>query len=223
MVVVLATAAVGSADAAVSPKTLRAAILRAELAQHSVHYVTTTLRAGATKAGIRARDVADVARDRGIQRWTVFSKKRKLGDITFLVVHTTAYARGDTAFALGWGLGGGFPHLHPGKWYSIPHNSQIYPLVARNVTLGSFARDVVPAHHLSILSGTFRGRTLRSLRGWAPEGGVLTIHLRKSAAPLPVEGTEVERGIEVGLGHVTLSDWNEPVHLTAPTHAPPVH
>lgn len=213
-------ATVGAADAATSPKTLRAAILKAELAQHSVHYVTTTLRAGATKAGIRARDVADVARDRGIQRWTVSSKGRKLGHIQFLVVHTTAYVRGDTAFALGWG---GFPHLHPGKWYAIPPNSQIYPLVARNVTLGSFARDVVPAHHLAVVSGTFRGRTLRSLRGWAPEGGVLTIRLRKGGLPLPVAGTEVERGIEVGLGHVALSDWNEPVHLAAPTHAPPAH
>lgn len=218
--VAFATVAAGAADAATSPKTLRAAVLEAELAQHSVHYVTTTLRAGATKAGIRARDVADVARDRGIQRWTVSSKSRKLGDITFLVLHTTAYVRGDTAFALGWG---GFPHLHPGKWYSIPHGSQIYPLVARNVTLGSFARDVVPAHHLSILSGTFHGRTVRSLRGWAPEGGVLTIHLRKGGSPLPVAGAEVERGIEVGLGHVVLSDWNEPVHLTAPPHAPPAH
>jgi hypothetical protein len=220
VVMVFATAAAGAAGAAPSPKTLRTAILKAELAQHSVHYVTTTLRAGATKAGIRARDVADVARDRGIQRWTVSSKSRKLGHIEFLVVHTTAYVRGDTAFVLGWG---GFPHLHPGKWYSIPHNSQIYPLVARNVTLGSFARDVVPAHHLSILSSTVRGKTLRSLRGWAPEGGVLTIHLRKGGLPLPVEGAEVERGIEVGLGHVALSDWNEPVLLTAPTHAPPAH
>lgn len=220
MVVAFTMAAAGASDAATSPKTLRTAILKAELAQHSVHYVTTTLRAGATKAGIRARDVADVARDRGIQRWTVFSKSRKLGHIAFLVAHSTAYVRGDTASVLGWG---GFPHLHPGKWYSIPHNSQVYPLVARNVTLGSFARDVVPTYHLSILRGTFRGKAMRSLRGWAPEGGVLTIRLRKGGSPLPVEGTEIERGIEVGLGHVILSDWNESVHLTAPTHAPPAH
>lgn len=219
MVMVFATTAAGAADAATAPKTFRTAIIKAELAQHSVHYVTTTLRAGATKAGFQARDVADVARDRGIQRWTVFSKGKKLGHITFLVVHATAYVRGDTPSVLGWG---GFPHLHPRKWYSIPHNSQMYPLVARNVTLGSFAREVVPAHHLSILSGTFHGKAMRSLRGWArDQGGVITIYLPKRGSPLPVEGNEVARGIEVGLGHVTLSDWNEPVHLTAPNHAPP--
>jgi hypothetical protein len=220
VVIAFAPATVGAANAATSPKALRAAILKAELAQHSVHYVTTTLRAGATQAGIRARDVADVAQHRGIQRWTVFSESGKPGHITFLVAHSTAYVRGDSASVLAWG---GFPNLHPGKWFSIPRNSQIYPLVARNVTLGSFAQDVVPAHHLSLVSSTVRGRTTRALRGWAPEGGVLTIHLRKSGPPLPVKGTEVERGTEVGLGHVTLSDWNESVHVTAPTHSTPAH
>lgn len=221
MVMAFAPATVGAANAATSPKALRAAILKAELADHSVHYVTTTLRAGATQAGIRARDVADVARHRGIQRWTVFpGSGTKPGHITFLVASSTAYVRGDTAWVLGWG---GFPHLRPGKWFSIPRNSQIYPLIARNVTLGSFAQDVVPAHHLSLLRSTVHGKTMRALRGWAPEGGVLTIHLRRSGPPLPVEGTEVERGIEVGLGHVTLSDWNEPVHVTAPTNSTPAH
>lgn len=219
MVIAFAPATIGAANAATSPKALRAAVLKAELAQHSVHYVNTTLRAGATQAGITARDVADVGRHRGIQRWTVFFGGKPV-HITFLVVHSTAYVRGDSAAALGWG---GFPHLHPGKWFSIPRNSQIYPLVARNVTLGSFAQDVVPAHHLSLVSGTVRGRTTRALRGWAPEGGVLTIHLRKSGPPLPVAGTEIERGMESGLGHVILSDWNEPVHVTAPAHSTPAH
>lgn len=221
MVIAFVPAAVGAANAATSPKALRAAILKAALAQHSVHYVTTkTMRAGATQAGTRARDVADVAQHRGIQRWTVSFGSGKPRHITFLVIHSTAYVRGDSASVLTWG---GFPHLPPGKWFSIPHDSQIYPLIASNVTLGSFVQDVVPANHLSFVSSTVRGRTRKALRGWATEGGVLTLRLRKGGPPLPAEGTEILRGIEVGLGHVIVSDWNEPVHVKAPTHSAAAH
>jgi len=221
VVMACATGAVGAADAATSPEALRAVILKAELAQHSVHYVTVTSYVGGSMGGVRARDVADVARDRGIQRWTVFSKSGKTGHLTILVVHSTAYVHGD-AFGLQWGgfgkVGSGFA----GKWFSIPHNSPIYALVARNITIGSFARGCVPRSHLSFVTGTVGGRTMRGLRGTAPDGGVVTTYVQESGRPLPVEGIEVEYGVQVGLGHVTLSDWNEPIHVEAPTHSVPM-
>jgi hypothetical protein len=193
-------------------------MLKAESAQRSVHYVTATSQVGGSQGGVRARDVADVARDRGIQRWTVSSKSGKTGHLTIELVHSTAYVNGD-AFALRWAGFGALPPNYAGKWLSISHHSSLYPLVARNVTIGSFARGCVPGSRLSLVTGTVGGRTLRGLRGTAPEGGVLTTYVKKSGTLLPVAGIEIERGARVGLGHVTLSDWNEPVHVQAPIHS----
>jgi hypothetical protein len=230
VVMACATGAVCAGDAATSPKALRAVILEAELAQHSVHYVTATSYVGGM-GGVRARDVADVARDRGIQRWTVFSLlSGRTGHLTILVVHSTAYVRGD-AFGLEWAGFGAVASRYAGKWFSVPRveivggrgrNSPIYVLVARNVTIGSFARGCVPRSHLSLATGTVGGRTMRGLRGTAPDGGVLTTYVHESGTPLPVEGIEVEYGAQVGLGHVTLSAWNEPVRVQAPTHSVPI-
>jgi hypothetical protein len=225
LVLACAIAAVGAADAATSPRALRAAILRAELAQQSVHYVTAT-----SQAGQRVRDVADVARDRGIQRFTVFPKSGKTGHLTVLLVHSTAYMHGD-AFALhALGFPTPFAAHNAGKWVSIARNSPPYPLVVRNVTLGSLARDVVPGNHLSLVNGTVGGRAVRGLRGTAPkggttapEGGILTTYVPESGPPLPVEGIEFQRGSHVPTGRVTFSRWNEPVHVQAPTHSVPIH
>lgn len=119
-----ATAAVGVADAATSPTALRTAILKAELAKQSLHYVTAT-----SQAGLRVRDVADVARDRGIQRFTMLSKSGKTGHLTILVVHSTAYFHGD-AFALhALGFQTSFASAVAGKWISIPHDSPLMYLL----------------------------------------------------------------------------------------------
>jgi hypothetical protein len=193
-------------------------MLKAESAQRSVHYVTATSQVGGSQGGVRARDVADVARDRGVQRWTVSSKSGKTGHLTIELVHSTAYVNGD-AFGLQWAGFGALPPGYAGKWLLIPRDSSIYALVARNVTIGSFARDSVPGSHLSVVTGTVGGRTLKGLRGTAPQGGVLTTYVHEGGTFLPVAGIEVERGARVGLGHVTLSDWNEPVHVQAPTHS----
>jgi hypothetical protein len=223
-----ATGAVGAADAATSPKALRAAILKAELVQHSVHYVTVTSQVGGSQGGVRARDVADVARDRGIQRWTVFSKSGKPGHLTILMIHSNAYVHGD-ALGLEWaGFGAGtWASQYAGKWLSIPHDSSnylssIYALVTRNVTIGSFARGCLPQSGLSLVTSTVGGRTMRGLRGTAPDGGVLTTYVHQRGTPLPVGGIEAQgNGALVGLGRVTLSDWNEPVIVKAPTHSIP--
>jgi hypothetical protein len=214
-----ALAAVGGADAATAPKALRAAILKAELAQRSVHYVTTTSRPeAAIVVGVRTRDVADVARNRGIQRWKVFWFGGRTGHLTIRLVHSTVYFRGDAVGVLWIGLS---PSSSAGRWFSIRHNSVAYSTFARNLTIGSFARDVVPDSHLSLVRGTVGGRTVRGLRGAAPEGGVLTTYVPEGGTSRPAEAIEVEHGAQFGIGHTTLTNWNEPVHVKAPAHSVP--
>lgn len=222
LVLVGAIAVAGTAAAATSPKAFRAAVLEAELAQRSVHYVIATSQVGASSPGVRARAVADVARDRGIQRWT-YSKSGKTGHLTILLVHSTPYVHGDR-LGLQWaGFGAQVADRYAGKWLSIPRNSPISALLVRNVTLGSFAKNSLPAgSDLSLGSGTAGAKPVRALHGTAPEGGSLTIYVPESGTPLPVEGIEVESGAQVGLGHVTLSGWNEPVRVRAPTHSVPL-
>jgi hypothetical protein len=70
----IAGVAVAAAYGARSPRALRAAILKTELARQSVHYLAVT-----SQAGNRVLDVADVARDHGIQRFAVFSKTGRTG------------------------------------------------------------------------------------------------------------------------------------------------
>ena len=223
VILVCATVAVAVASAATSPTALRTAVLRAELARRSLHYVTAT-----SQAGLRVRDVADVARDRGIQRFTMVSKSGTTGHLTILVVHSTAYFHGDAFALFALGFQPSFASAFAGKWISIPHNSPIYASFARNVTIGSFARDDIPESHLSIVSGMLGGKAIMGLRGSsAPEGGIftsgaahqggtLTAYIPASGPPLPIEGTELERGFT---GYVTMSRWNEPVLVQAPTHS----
>jgi len=189
VVVVCAVAAAGAAGAATSPKALRAAILKAASAKHSVHYVVVGSRPGS-----RIKMVSDVAANRGIQRVT-FSKSGRTGHATTVVVKSTAYVRGD-AFALHayMRLPASFAARYAGKWIAIPHTSPLYRPEAIDVTFGSFINDGVPQHHLSLVSGIVGGRRLKGLRGTAPEGGILTLYIRASGRPLPVEGKEVVRG-----------------------------
>jgi hypothetical protein len=216
-----ALAAVGGADAAAAPKALRAAILKTELAQRSVHYVTNTSRPAANiLADVRARDVADVARNRGIQRWKVFWYGGRTGHLTIRLVHSTLYFRGDAIGVLWIGLA---PSSYAGRWFSVPHNSPGYANAARNLTIGSFARDSVPENHLSLVRDAVGGRPMRGLRGAAPEGGVLTTYVPESGPSLPAEAIEVEHGAQFGIGHTTLSNWNEPVHVKTPAHSVPIH
>jgi hypothetical protein len=219
LLVVLAcmVALVGAAQAATSPKGLRAAILRAELAKRSVHYVSASSASG----GRRGREVADVARNSGIQRIS-FSQHGKTGRETTLVLHSAAYLRGD-AFALHeMGLPKSFASRYAGKWLLIPHSAPLYAPLAQDVTLGSFARNGVPRGRLSLVHGTIGGRAVRGLRGTAPAsegGGIFTVYVPKSGPPLTIEGTVVVRGAHPSTSHIALSHWNEQVHVRAPAHS----
>jgi hypothetical protein len=215
VVVACTVAAVGTADAAISPRALRSAILKAALAKHSVHYVAV-----GTVLGARTKMVSDVAADRGIKRVT-YSRKGRTGHATITVVESTAYVRGD-AFALRayMQLPKSFASHHEGQWISIPHSSPVYRLATIDVTFGSFVSDSVPRHRLSVVRATVAGKKLRGLRGKAPgRSGTLTVFVPRSGPALPVEGRRVVRGAYPATSRVTMSHWNEPVRVKAPTHA----
>lgn len=218
MVVVACTVAVtGTADAGMSPRALRSAILKAALAKHSVHYVTVS-----TVLGARTTMVSDVAADRGIQRVT-FSRAGRTGHATTMVVKSTAYIRGD-AFALRayMHLPKSFASHHEEEWISIPHTSPVYRLATIDVTFKSFISDSVPQHRLSVVRGTAAGKKLRGLRGRARKSGTLTVFVPMTGPRLPVQGRDVVRGAYPATSRVRMSHWNEPVRLKAPAHSVPL-
>jgi hypothetical protein len=194
---------------------LRAAILKAELAKHSVRWVSFL-----SQGGDRMRQVTDVAKNRGIQRVTV-SKGDKTGHETTLLLRSTAYLRGD-AFALrDLGLSASQAARYAGKWISFHHGSTSYALLGTDLTVGSILMDDVARTHLSLVSGTVGGKAMRGLRGTSDQGGTITTYIRKSGPPLPVEVIEVEHHAHARSGHSTFSRWNEPVHVSAPAHSTP--
>ena len=126
------TAAVALASTR-SPKQLRAAMLGAASARHSVHYVSTS-----SAAGHFIRIVSDVGPGRGIQRITVKSGGHS-GPATVRIVGGSGYIRGN-AFT----LHNYFPFTqaqatrYAGEWISIPSSSGAYTVVAADATFASF-------------------------------------------------------------------------------------
>ena len=103
------TAAV--AYAAQSPKALRASILRAAMAQQSVHYATSEVDGNAL-----LKITADVAAADGRQHVT-FKAGKQTGQITILVLDNTAYVTGDTSgLELLQGLTASQASKYAGQW-----------------------------------------------------------------------------------------------------------
>ena len=198
-------------------------MLKAASAKHSVHYVSTL--AGSYKGQPqRLTQVADVAAGRGIQRITI-SRGGKTGTVTIRVVNSTAYLRGD-AFALHtyMGLRTSQAVGLAGRWISIPHRSPAYGPIAADVTFGSFIRYLLPQHQLSLVHGTVGGTKVTGVHGTARLEGIsetLTVYAPTGTKPLPIAVTYVVHGPNGGTGTTSISRWNEPLRVTAPTHAIP--
>lgn len=217
LVGICAVVLVGSAGAASSPTSLRAAILKAVSARHSVHYVVVD-----TGKGYRTSMVSDVAVDRGIQRITVIRSGRT-GHVTVLVIKSTVYFRGD-AFGLHsyMALTTGQASRYAGRWLSIGKTSPVFASVAADVTFASFASHLLPQHHLVLANTTVGGRKLIGVRGVSVEEGVTlfeSVFAPARGVALPVEATAVVHGPHGGSGRTSMSHWNEAVHLTAPAHS----
>ena len=217
---VLAVAAVAAVGAAValaaqSPKALRNAIFAAARAQHSVHYVSKQ-----TGPGRSGTIVGDVARGRGMQRIT-FRTNGRTGRATVLVVHRTAYIRGD-AFTLQsfFGFSASQAQQHANQWITIAHTSPAYASVAAAVTLPSFLGEIYPQANLTRVSGSVGGRRVVGVRGAARHEGerlVETVYARAQGTPLPVEEDETASG---GFrGRTNIGPWNRPVRVRPPGHA----
>jgi hypothetical protein len=215
LLVTAAAVEAAAALAAQSPKALRAAILAAARAQHSVHYVSK-----ATGAGGSGTIVGDVAAKRGVQR-IAFRKGGGSGRATVLVVHRTAYVRGD-AFTLRdfFGFSASQSKRYAHRWITIPSTSPAYAGVAAAVTLGSFLTQIIPKTHLVRVSGTVGGRPVVGVRGVARHEGeslVQTVYARAQGTRLPVR--EMEKGSAGFHGVTSIGPWNRRVHVQAPLRA----
>jgi hypothetical protein len=194
---------------------LRRGVRRAESAEHSVRYVTV-----GSGSGPRVRLLGDVARDRSIQRFTA-SGGGKTGHATVIVIHSTAYVRGDAYALRQWSFPASFISRYAGEWVSIPHGNSLYTSVA--VKFGALATRDVPGGLLSVVSGTVRGKPMWGLQG-KESGGIATTYVPyNKQPPLPVEDLEVWRGTYPYTERVTFMHWNEAVHVKAPAHAVRIH
>jgi hypothetical protein len=203
--------------AAQTPKALRASILAAARAQHSVHYLSTSV------GPVRTQIVGDVANGHGIQRIT-FTKSGKTGHVTVIVVNRTAYIRGD-AFTLNnyMELPASGAAKYAGRWISVAHSNRAYSDVAAAVTLPSFVQELDLGGKTTRVSGTFGGRKVVGVRMTLSSQGlreVETLFARPGRVPLPL----AEKDVVVGTGawsQAVMARWNERVRVHAPAHTVP--
>jgi hypothetical protein len=222
LVLVVAVAVVTAAVALAanrSPKQLRAAMLKAASARHSVHYVSTS-----SAAGHFIRIVADVGPGRGIQRLTVKSGGHS-GPATVRIVGGSGYIRGN-AFT----LHNYFPFTqaqakrYAGEWISIPSTSGAYAPVAADATFASFVGDLLPSRHLRVVRATIAGKRSVGLRGTVRQAGLElteTVYAPARGTPLPFQEKAVAARVR-GTSVARMSRWNEPVHVAAPANAVPI-
>lgn len=219
LLVAVAAGTAAVALAAESPRQLRAAMLKAASARHSVHYVSTSSDGGHT-----VRMVSDVGRGRGIQRIT-FTSSGHSGPATILVVGRSAYIRGN-AFTLRsfFEFTQAQSVRYAGTWISIPAADPAFSAVAADATFASFLRDLLPRKRLELVRATVAGRRAVGVRGTVRQAGVNvveTVYAPARGAPLPFQEKAVAAG-RPGTSLTRMSRWNEPVHVTAPAHAVPI-
>jgi hypothetical protein len=178
--------------------TLLAAMLAAVHAQHSAHYVTTTV-SGATKVVI----VGDVAKTSGKQEIT-FTRSGRSGHVSVRVVNGTAYFRGD-AFALQdfMGVPAANAVAHAGDWVRVPKTAKQYASVAAAVTMGSFAASLGVNGTVTKVAG---GLAITTSTGAA-------VRLFLTSKHLPTRETGKGSGGTLAL---TVGRWNEPVRVSPP-------
>lgn len=220
MLFVAAAAITGAAAyAAQSPKALRASILHAAMAQHSVHYATREVAGNAL-----LKITADVAAADGRQHVS-FKAGKQTGQITILVLDNTAYVTGDTnGLELLQGLTTSEASKYAGQWISIPKGDKSYSRTAAAVTLGSFLQESTPHGHLSGFKAKLHGTRVIGVRGISGSGNkkrlqVLTARAR--GKPLPLEEDEFAPGREY-ISHTAMTKWSESVQIQAPASSTPI-
>jgi hypothetical protein len=215
--VAVVTAAVASA--AQSPRALRASILGAAKAQHSVHYVTREVDGNAL-----LKISADVAADDGRQHVS-FKAGKQTGQITILVLDDTTYVTGDTSgLELLQGLTASQASKYAGQWISIPKGDKSYSRTAAAVTLGSFLQEITPHGRLAAFKGKLHGTRVIGVRGTSgtkTKKRLQALVARARGKPLPLEEDEFAPAREY-ISHTGMTKWNESVQVQAPSSSTPI-
>lgn len=203
-----------SSSSPLSPEARLAAMRSAARSQHSLHYVSVS-----SAPGHEIRIVADVGMKEGIQRITL-TDHGQTGPAAVIVSGRKVYIRGNVfTLQVYFGFKALRAKLYAGKWISVPRSHPGYTTLSADVTLPSFLSHLFPRPtKLSlVLAGNLIG-----VRGTAHAqsgvDGTATVFAPAHGKPLPVKET-AKASMHRGTGVVTMSHWNERVHVSAPAHA----
>jgi hypothetical protein len=189
-------------------------ILSKARAENSVHYTSWAWPAGAGGPMVIS---ADVAQDRGVLRMTfhrnVAHGKTHRFALTVVVIGDSAYVRGRAA-ALEVLLDAPAPAAsqYADRWISIHYGGTI----TEGATLGSFLRSLRPHGRLKTSTVVEKGRRFIGVVG--THAGERIYLDASSSSLLPTRWGYATVGWAGGHGVTRISRWNEPIHVSTPTH-----
>lgn len=218
LAIALGSGAAAAAYAAQSPKAVRASILEAATAQHSVHYVTREVVGNALLTLTGDVESADGIQDVGIK------VGKQTAHLTIRVLDQTAYLQGDALGLQIQGLTKTQASKYAGQWISIPEGDKLYIGTAEDVTLGSALRVITPRGRLTATSRRYHGIRVVAVRGISGTGTKKELQVlaaRAKGERLPLEEDEIAPGRSY-IAHTVLSSWNEPVTVQAPGSSVPI-
>ena len=188
-----------------------AAMRSAANGQHSVHFVSVSSAPGHT-----IRIVADVAGKEGILRITV-TDHGQTGTGTSIVSGGIAFLRGDAFWMrVYFGFTRKQATKYAGRWISVPSSHPAYATASDEVTFPSFlARLFAPQTKLALVKAGKLVGVRGTVRGQAGVASS-TIYAPAQGKALPVKQVAKSSGA-LGNGTVTMSNWNEAVHVSEPT------
>jgi hypothetical protein len=219
LVAATATAAVGVAHAALSPRALRASILAASQAQDSVHYKTMQV-VGSSLLTL----TGDVEATDGNQHVSIQLGKHT-GHLAIVVSNQTAYVQGDDlGLQALQGLTKTQASTYAGQWIAIPKGDKDYAQTAADVTLGSVIQLATPRGRLAAVTRKLHGKRVVAVIGITGKGKKRELRIlaaRPRGSRLPVEEDEVAPGRNY-LAHTVFGHWNESVQVQVPASSVPI-
>ncbi|HEY2353659.1 MAG TPA: hypothetical protein VGH79_02005 [Gaiellaceae bacterium] len=211
-----------AALAAQSPKALRAKIVAAGLAQHSVHWV---MKVKNRPPGPFFTFISDAGTDQGSQRLTL-----KVGSnsahLTVELVDQTVYVKGDEAGLIDLqGLTGSQAHAYAGKWISIPKGDKDYADAADGLTISTLMHDSEPHGLLAIVRGKTNGKHFVGVSGTTGTGKrrlVTVLYAPAHGKKRPLKTVSTAPSDKKFSNSTVFSKWNETVAVTAPESSTPI-
>jgi hypothetical protein len=163
--------------------------------------------------------VGDAGPDQGIQR-IAYQRGAVAGRATVVMIGRSLFLFGDrTVLGAYMGFAPKLAAQLADSWVLVPRTSKAYGPISADVELGSSFWDELamqgPLRKLA--PSMLGGKRVIGIRGHSTTGGktaVATLYVRAVGRPLPVAQVEQQGSNK---NTVTLSGWNEPVHVTAPS------